>query len=31
VNEKMTELLKEFNKFRNSSIIIQKDPGIGRG
>jgi hypothetical protein len=31
VNEKMTELLKEFNKFRDASIIIQKDPGIGRG
>ena len=31
VNEKMTELLKEFNKFRDASIIIQKDPRIGRG
>ena len=31
LSEKMTELLKEFNKFRDASIIIQKDPGIGQG
>jgi len=31
LNEKMTELLTEFNKFRDSSIIIKKDDGIGRG
>ena len=31
LNEKMTELLKEFNKFRDSSIIIKKDDGIGTG
>ena len=30
-NEKMTELLTEFNKFRDSSIIIKKDDGIGKG
>jgi hypothetical protein len=31
LNEKMTELLTEFNKFRDSSIIIKKDDGIGEG
>ena len=31
LNEKMTELLTEFNKFRDSSIIIKKDDGIGKG
>ena len=31
LNEKMTELLTEFNKFRDSSIIIRKDDGIGKG
>ncbi len=31
LNEKMTELLTEFNKFRDSSIIIKKDDEIGRG
>jgi hypothetical protein len=31
LNEKMTELLTEFNKFRDSSIIIKKDNGIGEG
>jgi hypothetical protein len=31
LNEKVTELLNEFNKFREASIIIKKDDGIGRG
>ena len=31
LNEKVTELLTEFNKFRDSSIIIKKDDGIGKG
>jgi hypothetical protein len=31
LNEKVTELLNEFNKFRDASIIIKKDEGIGRG
>ena len=31
LNEKMSELLTEFNKFRDSSIIIKKDDGIGKG
>ena len=31
LNEKMTELLTQFNKFRDSSIIIKKDDGIGKG
>jgi hypothetical protein len=31
LNEKVTELLTEFNKFRDSSIIIKKDDGIGEG
>ena len=31
LSEKMTELLKEFNQFRDASIIIQKDDGIGKG
>jgi hypothetical protein len=31
LNEKMTELLTEFNKFRDSSIIIKKNDGIGEG
>jgi len=31
LNEKMTELLTEFNKFRDSSIIIKKNDGIGTG
>ena len=31
LNEKVTELLTEFNKFRDSSIIIKKDEGIGSG
>ena len=31
LNEKMTELLTAFNKFRDSSIIIKKDDGIGKG
>jgi len=31
LNEKVTELLTEFNKFRDSSIIIKKDNGIGKG
>ena len=31
LNEKVTELLTEFNKFRDSSIIIKKDNGIGEG
>ena len=31
LNEKVTELLTEFNKFRASSIIIKKDDGIGKG
>jgi hypothetical protein len=31
LNEKMTELLTEFNKFRDASIIIKKDDGIGTG
>ena len=31
LNEKVTELLTEFNKFRDASIIIKKDDGIGRG
>ena len=31
LNEKVTELLTEFNKFRDSSIIIKKDDGIGTG
>ena len=31
LNEKVTELLTEFNKFRDSSIIIKKNDGIGEG
>jgi hypothetical protein len=31
LNEKVTELLTEFNKFRDASIIINKDDGIGTG
>jgi hypothetical protein len=31
LNEKVTELLTEFNKFRESSIIIKKHDGIGKG
>jgi hypothetical protein len=31
LNEKVTELLTEFNKFRDASIIIKKDDGIGEG
>tara|TARA_A100001015_G_scaffold197409_1_gene220109 strand:- start:473 stop:1096 length:624 start_codon:yes stop_codon:yes gene_type:complete len=31
LNEKMTDLLNEFNKFRDDSIIIKKDDSIGRG
>ena len=31
LNEKVTELLTEFNKFRDSSIIIKKHDGIGQG
>ena len=31
LNEKVTELLTQFNKFRDSSIIIKKDDGIGKG
>ena len=31
LNEKVTELLTEFNKFRDASIIIKKDDGIGKG
>ncbi len=31
LNEKVTELLTEFNKFRDASIIIKKDSGIGKG
>ena len=31
LNEKVTELLTEFNKFRDSSIIIKKDNEIGEG
>jgi hypothetical protein len=31
LNEKMTELLTEFNKFRDASIIIKKDDAIGKG
>ena len=31
LNEQVTELLTEFNKFRDSSIIIKKDDGIGKG
>ena len=31
LNEKMTELLTEFNKFRDSSIIIKRTMGLGRG
>jgi len=31
LNEKVTELLTDFNKFRDSSIIIKKDDGIGEG
>ena len=31
LNEKVTELLTEFNKFRDASIIIKKDDKIGMG
>ena len=31
LNEKVTELLTQFNKFRDASIIIKKDDGIGKG
>ena len=31
LNEKVTELLTEFNKFRDSSIIIKKNDGIAEG
>ena len=31
LNEKMTELLQQFNKFRDSSIVIKKDDSIGKG
>ena len=31
LSEKMTELLKEFNKFRDTHIVIKKDDGIGKG
>lgn len=31
LNEKVTEFFTEFNKFRDSSIIIKKDDGIGKG
>ena len=31
LNGKMDKLLTEFNKFRDSSIIIKKDDGIGKG
>ena len=31
VTEKMTELLQQFNKFRDSSIVIKKDDSIGKG